>query len=120
MDVNGDKVLLDAFAARLSRQGYAATSITKYRHGAADFLQWWQRDPAKARRVDIETYLDYVGASATPGTVRNRIAALKRLYDYIDSLGRMVDTNGNEIRSPLDRIEPPRLRTRIRMSARAS
>jgi integrase len=41
-----------------------------------------------------------------------RIAALKKLYDYLDSRGDLVDSEGRELRSPVERIERPRSRKR--------
>jgi integrase len=101
--------LIDGFAARLARQGYAAGSITKYRHAVGDFLAWWGRDPVEARRSDVEAYLDRCAVmGAGPGAVRGRITALKRLYDWLDSMDRLVDADGRELRNPVDRIERPR------------
>jgi integrase/recombinase XerD len=111
VNAEGQK-LASEFVARLERQGYRPGTVTKYRHAAVDFLRWWGRDPVSARRGDIEEYLDdwahRVGAS--PSSVRLRIAALKKLYDYIDSRGRLIDDDGRELRSPIDRVERPKSR----------
>jgi integrase/recombinase XerD len=108
------QVLTDAFASRLRRQNLAQGTVSKYRAVAADFLRWWGRDPAEARRQDVEAYLDawadHTGAGA--GGLRVRIAALRKLFDYLDSLGRLVDADGRELRSPVDRVERPRSRRR--------
>jgi integrase/recombinase XerD len=113
METNS-QVLSDAFASRLRRQNLAAGTISKYRAIAADFLAWWGRDPTEARRQDVEAYLDQwadrTGAGA--GGLRVRIAALRKLFDYLDSLGRLVDADGRELRSPVDRVERPRSRRR--------
>ena len=104
-----DSILIDAFAARLARQNYAPRTIKNYRHSVSDFLAWWQRDPVEARRADVEAYLDRVGVlGGGPESVRTRISALKRFFDYVDSMGRLVDADGRELRNPLDRIERPR------------
>lgn len=106
----GCQTLATAFAARLRRDGCAPGTVTKYRSAVVDYLSWWGRDPVEARRKDIEAYLDEWNArvDAKPGTVRVRMAALARFYDFLDSLGRLVDADGRELRNPLDRIKRPR------------
>jgi integrase/recombinase XerD len=108
------QILVDAYTARLTRQGLAKGTVAKYAAAARDFLGWWGRDPSEARRADVERYLDEWAArsEAKPGSVRVRIAALKKLFDYLDSLGRLVDADGRELRSPVDRVERPRSRKR--------
>jgi integrase/recombinase XerD len=104
--------LAGEFVARLERQGHAVGTVSKYRHAALDFLAWWGRDPVEARRQDVEEYLDDWShrTGAKPSSVRLRIAALKKLYDYLDSRGRLVDAEGRELRNPVDRVERPRSR----------
>src|SRR5262249_45834078 len=103
--------LPEEFGARLARQGMASGTIRKYVQGARDFLCWLgDADPAAATRADVENYLDSLGVS--PATSRARIASLKRLYDYLDSKGLLVDADGRERRSPVERVERPRSRRR--------
>jgi integrase/recombinase XerD len=102
--------LIEGFAFRLRRQGCAPATVSKYSHAAEDYLAWYDGDPVAARRQDIEDYLDQWASTtgAKPSSVRLRIAALKKLYDYIDSRGLLVDESGRELRNPLDRVERPK------------
>src|SRR4051812_35343134 len=105
------QTLIAAFASRLARQGMAEGTIRKYSHGAGDFLEWLgERDPVAARRADVEEYLDE--AALGPSTTRARIAAIKKLYDYLDSRGLLVDEDGRELRSPVERVEHPKSKRR--------
>jgi integrase len=104
--------LAGEFVTRLERQGYAKGTVSKYRHAALDFLSWWGRNPVEARRQDVDEYLDDWShrTGASPSSVRLRIAALKKFYDYLDSRGRLIDEDGRELRNPVDRVERPRSR----------
>jgi site-specific recombinase XerD len=76
------------------------------------FLDWYERNPVAATRADIEDYLD-AWATATnvaPGTIRVRIAALRKFYDFLDSRGVLIDAEGRELRNPTDKVERPRSR----------
>jgi site-specific recombinase XerD len=108
----GQQSLPQGFAFRLRRQGCAAGTVRKYTHAAEHFLSWYGEDPVNARRQDIEDYLDQWVSStdAKPSSVRLRIAALKKLYNYIDSRGMLVDESGRELRNPVDRVERPKSR----------
>jgi integrase/recombinase XerD len=77
-----------------------------------DYLAWLDADPVAARRQDIEDFLDEWASrtGAKPSSVRLRIAALKKFYDYLDSRGVLVDESGRELRNPLDRVERPKSR----------
>jgi integrase len=111
MEVDAQRLVAE-FVIRLERQGHASGTVSKYRHAALDFLYWWGRDPVGARRQDVEEYLDEWShrVGSKPSSVRLRIAALKKLYDYLDSRGRLVDADGRELRNPVDRVERPRSR----------
>jgi integrase/recombinase XerD len=104
--------LSEGFAFRLRRQGCAPGTVAKYTHAADHFLAWLDSDPVSARRQDVEDYLDEWASStdAKPSSIRLRIAAIKKLYDYIDSRGLLVDDGGRELRNPVDRIERPKSR----------
>ena len=108
--------LLEGFRFRLRSRGLAASSVRKYEAAASDFLSWLDgRDPVSVRRADVENYLDqWAGhdeeTTPAPATVRVRIAALARFYDYLDSRDMLVDEDGRELRNPCDRIERPRSR----------
>jgi integrase/recombinase XerD len=107
-----DQSVVEGFAFRLKRQGLADGTVLKYRNGVGDFLAWLDRDPVTARRQDLEAYLDEWAArsGAKPASIRLRIAALSKLYDYLDSRGLLVDEAGRELRNPLDRVERPKSR----------
>jgi integrase/recombinase XerD len=81
-------------------------------HAVNDYVAWLDGEPVAARRQDIEDYLDQWASKrgAKPSSVRLRIAALKKFYDFLDSRGVLVDQSGRELRNPLDRIERPRSR----------
>jgi integrase/recombinase XerD len=100
------------FSFRLRRQGCAPATVGKYVHAVNDYLAWLDADPVAARRQDIEDYLDQWASKtgAKPSSVRLRIAALKKYYDFLDSRGVLVDEGGRELRNPLDRIERPKSR----------
>lgn len=102
---------LSGYAFRLKRQGLAPRTIVKYEATATDFVSWLDGDdPVGSKRSDIERYLDSWAArvDASPASVRVRITALAKFYDYLDSLGVLVDDSGRELRNPCDRIERPK------------
>jgi integrase/recombinase XerD len=103
---------LEGFTFRMRRNGLAESTVAKYEAGAADFLDWLDGEPIKASRADVERYLDQWAArsDAKPGTVRLRITAISKLYDYLDSQGLLVDEAGRELRNPVDRVERPKSR----------
>src|SRR6266536_2186444 len=98
------ELLSDAFAARLDRDGLAPGTIVKYRHAVSDFLGWWERDPVLARRVDVETYLDRTTVLSGASAANGRISGLKAFFNYLDSMGRLVNADGQELRNPVDGI----------------
>ena len=104
-----------AFAIRLDRNGMADGTVRKYRAAATHYLRWLDgADPAAQRRQDVERYLDewHADARPSPATVRVRVAALSKFYDYLDSLGLLVDADGRELRNPVDQVERPGWRRR--------
>jgi site-specific recombinase XerD len=104
----------EGFAFRLRRQGCAPSTVEKYVHAVKDNVAWLDADPVAARRQDIEDYLGEWASktNAKPSSVRLRIAALKKYYDFLDSRGVLVDESGRELRNPIDRIERPKSRRR--------
>jgi integrase len=90
-------------------------TVRKYRAAATHYLRWLDgAEPAAQRRGDVERYLDewHADSRPSPATVRVRIAALAKFYDYLDSLGLLVDVDGRELRNPVDKVERPRSRRR--------
>jgi integrase len=90
-------------------------TVRKYVAAADHYLAWLgEADPAAQRRTNLEGYLDewYAESTPSPGTVRVRIAALAKFYDFLDSNGVLVDRDGRELRNPLDRVRRPRSRPR--------
>jgi integrase/recombinase XerD len=102
--------LSEGFAFRLRRQGCTSGTATKYTRAVEHFLAWWGQDPVEAKRADIEAYLDEWASTtnAKPSSIRLRIAALSKFFDYLDSRGLLVDATGRELRNPLDRVERPK------------
>lgn len=58
--------------------GLRATSAEIYRRDVADFLRWWDRDPAGASPADIGRYL--AARAPTPSGADRRLAALAHFY----------------------------------------
>lgn len=97
----------------MARQGRADGTIRKYQSAVLHFLTWLDgENPVTQRRGDIERYLDewHAGSAPSSATQRVRISALQRFYDYLDSTDALVDSEGREVRNPVDRVERPRAR----------
>ena len=58
--------------------GLRPTSAEVYRRDVADFLAWWDRDPAGASGADIVRYVHQPGS--TPAGMDRRLAALAHFY----------------------------------------
>jgi integrase/recombinase XerD len=102
---------LQGYAFRLKRQGLAPRTIVKYEAAATDYVAWLDgTDPVTCRRPDIESYLDEWAdrVNASPASVRVRITALSKFYDFLDSKGLLVTDDGHELRNPCDRVERPK------------
>ncbi len=58
--------------------GLRVTSAEVYRRDVADFLAWWDRDPAEATGADIVRYV--AERRPTPAGADRRLAALAHFY----------------------------------------
>src|SRR5215213_875166 len=107
-DMNTAEHLVIGFQGALHREGLAKSSRTKYVQHVREFITRLADDDriVAASRRDAEDYLDRLVAEdglAVP-TIRLRLAALKRFYDYLD------DRELLDGRNPFARIKAPKQR----------
>jgi integrase len=105
-DVNTVDHLVMGFQGALLREGLAKSSRDKYVQHVREFVGRLDGDVLTATRRDAKDYLDrLIGEDGlSVPTVRLRIAALRRFYDYLD------DRELLDGRSPFGRIKAPKLR----------
>jgi integrase/recombinase XerD len=104
LNVSG-QVLLEGFSASLWREGLADTTRRKYAEHVRHFLGALEVEPQDAARRDLESYLDgLILAGLSVSTIRLRIAALRRFYDYLDDQELLAGRN------PATRLKAPKRR----------
>lgn len=100
--------LLTGFQAALLREGLAQSTRDKYAQHVTEFIEAIGGEDriTTATRRDAEDYLDRLLVEDGLGvaTVRLRIAALRRFYDYLEERELLPD------RSPFARIKAPKQR----------
>jgi integrase len=100
--------LLRGFQAAILREGLATSTQAKYAQHVGEFVAAIGGDEriVTATRAEAETYLDQLSGVKGLGvaTVRLRIAALRRFYEYLDERELL------EARNPFARIKAPKQR----------
>jgi integrase/recombinase XerD len=99
--------LVTGFQGALLREGLADSTRQKYAQHVAEFVDHLGEDRVTAAtRSDAEAYIDRLLVEQGLGvaTVRLRIAALRRFYDYLEERDLLDD------RSPFARIKAPKQR----------
>jgi site-specific recombinase XerD len=99
------QVLLNGVGASLWREGLSDSTRHKYFEHVRHFLSVLQVEPQDATRRELESYLDgLILAGLSVSTIRLRIAALRRFYDYLDDQELLTGRN------PAMRLKAPKRR----------
>jgi len=100
--------LTQAFAASLWREGLADGTRSKYVEHVRLFLTTLSVEPQDATRQDLEDYVDsLILAGLAVSTIRLRIAALRRFYDFLDDRELLPGRNpALRLKSPKRRKKP--------------
>jgi len=103
-------------------RGQTATA-TKYQTTLDQFVIWaGDRLLGEISSLEVESFLaDWqsrfvvrYGKEPAPDTRQNMVTALRSFYSYLDRFDRLVDASGRPSRNPMLKIDPVRVRGRVK------
>jgi len=115
-----DALLLDDFNNYLERVGRAPATRELYVRVGRELLEDTGKSFISMSPADVDAHLArwraaFVhehGRSPARATYKNRVTALRALYQWMDRYDLMLDANGAHIPNPMRRVEAPRVQQR--------
>src|SRR5512143_4017578 len=77
---------LEGFRRQLARRYRGTTTARYYSYDLHQFFAWVGKPPWLVKVRDVDAYIDYcqTNCKQKSSTINRKLAALKKLYDYLD------------------------------------